>query len=114
MSGINYKKLEFEFGEDWDIFRELISDYKEASVTFLEQIKAAITSKELESLRISAHTLKGIVVNFYCEELTQTAFELEQCGKSGDLASAPAHYDKLVILNSNILAEIIEYDKKRV
>ncbi len=113
MNGIDYKKIEFEFGEDWDIFKELIDDYKEALPSFLEQIKTAMDNKEYDALRITAHTLKGIVVNFYCDDLSKTAFELEQCGKNSDLSSASSLYEKLVIINSNVLSELLDYDEKR-
>ena len=114
MNGIDYKKIEFEFGEDWDIFKELVDDYLEAVPSFLEQIKTAIDSKDYEALRITAHTLKGIVVNFYCDDLSNTAFELEQSGKNSDLGHANTLYEKLIIINSNVLSDLLEYDKKRV
>jgi HPt (histidine-containing phosphotransfer) domain-containing protein len=114
MNGIDYKKLEFEFGEDWDIFRELLIDFQEALSNLLEQIKVAIDTINAESLKISAHTFKGIVVNFYCEELSKAAFFLEECGKNSDFSNANDGYDKLVIINSNILAELMDYDKKRM
>lgn len=113
MSGIEYKKIEFEFGEDWDIFQELIGDFRDALPHFLEQIKAAIDNKEYDSLRITAHTLKGIVVNFYCDDLTKAAFDLEECGRNSDLSSASSLYEKLVIMNSNVLSDLLDYDKKR-
>lgn len=113
MNGIDYKKIEFEFGEDWDIFKELMTEYQEAVPGFLDEIKVAIDNKDDEKLNITAHTLKGIVANFYCESLTKAAFELEQCGKNSDLSNAMTCYEKFIVINSNVLTELDDYDSKR-
>jgi HPt (histidine-containing phosphotransfer) domain-containing protein len=42
-----------------------------------------------------AHSLKGLVSNFDAEHAAKAAFRVEQLGKAGDLATAPAAIDEL-------------------
>ena len=63
-NSIDTYKILFEFEEDFDIFEELISDYKEQLPEFLQDLKTSIESKDAEKLKITAHTLKGIIGNF--------------------------------------------------
>ena len=110
---ISYKIIEREFGEDWDIFEELISDYEEALPGFLESIKSAIDENDFQNLMIHAHTLKGIVANFYCDELTKAAFELEKCGREENEENLNNKFDQLSHLSKQITANLRTYSSSR-
>lgn len=107
---VDLKQLEFEFGEDWDIFQELVSDYKDSYMSFFEKIKKAIDEQDYDELRIQAHTVKGIVSNFYCEELKNKAFALEQLGQQQTVEGAKELLIDLIKINDATLNEIQVYD----
>ena len=107
---VDLKQLEFEFGEDWDIFQELIHDYKECYEDLITKISTAIEANDFEALRIEGHTLKGIVANFYSAPLKETAFNLEECGKKKDMSGASEALLAFKDLNLAVLKIIDDYD----
>ncbi|CAM9903633.1 unnamed protein product, partial [Chrysoparadoxa australica] len=103
---INPTKILFEFEDDFDIFEELVIDYQEQSGDLISQMETSIKNGDSEALRISAHTLKGIVSNFYSEKLRQSAFVLEEAGKNGDFSDTQSFYDEFISLNKMVIEEL--------
>jgi two-component system sensor histidine kinase/response regulator len=106
---IDPKKILFEFEEDFDIFEELVQEYKEQSPELFSGLKSAVESQDAGQLKISAHTIKGIVSNFYSEELRETAFKLETSGSEGDFSNTQENLLKFEKLNENVLFELEKF-----
>lgn len=109
---VDLKQLDFEFGDDWEIFEELLSDYSSVYEGFFERIEAACKSNDFEAVRIEAHTLKGIVANFYCADLKNKAKQIEECGGQKSLDPVPAYLEEFKQLNQAALAAIHAHIKK--
>ncbi len=62
----------------------------------LTRIEAAIASGDSGALQIAAHTLKGVVSNFYAETVRLLAWELEKLGKAKSLEGADALFSRLL------------------
>jgi HPt (histidine-containing phosphotransfer) domain-containing protein len=61
----------------------------------IEKIRQAINANDADTVGREAHALKGMISNFCAPDTQHTALGLEQMGKAGDLASAPAAIEEL-------------------
>ena len=64
-----------------------------------EELKKAVSVADVESAISKAHAIKGVAANLSAEQLRQSALELEQAGKAGEVQRLPQLHDRL----SNIL-----------
>tara|TARA_R110002072_G_scaffold64203_5_gene159685 strand:+ start:17614 stop:17955 length:342 start_codon:yes stop_codon:yes gene_type:complete len=97
---MDIEKIKYEFGDDIEIFSELVDDFKIESKKMIADIEKFISDKEYHQLMIVAHTYKGVVANFYSNEIEECAFKLEKMGREEDISNA-----------QNILIKLIELDK---
>ena len=82
-------------GGDKQLLRELAELFLGESPQLLSQIRQAVTSRDAEKLRTSAHALKGSVGNFAARNAYEAAQKLETMGREGDLAAVGAAYAAL-------------------
>ncbi len=75
-------------GGDAELLKEIAHLFVEDSPRLLAEIRAAIPRGDAETVRNSAHTLKGSVGNFAAEAASQAAFKLEAMGRNQDLTGA--------------------------
>ncbi len=106
---INDGKILFEFEEDLDIFEELVEDYQARFHLMTNEIKSGIQNKSSEEVRIAAHTLKGVVANFYSDKLTQSAFQLENSSHEENWSDLQEYYDQFLKDNDIVLKEVITF-----
>jgi HPt (histidine-containing phosphotransfer) domain-containing protein len=111
---IDMKTLTYEYGDDWDIFEELIADYQSSYQEMLTSLEQAIEDKDSEGLRMKAHTIKGIVANFYSDKLRDEASKLEACGKNEDFTQASDYLNNFKKLNDEVLSLIHDYSMSKV
>jgi CheY-like chemotaxis protein len=109
---IDKKQILFEFAEDFDIFCELVDDYKAGCDKMLNDLHHAIDAGESANVKIVAHTMKGITSNFYAKELVEDAFTLEEMGERDDLINASESLEKLKVSNNKVLKELDSFIKK--
>ena len=78
---------------DWNVAKdrftggkEMLREFSELAKTetskLLVDIRRAIETRDAKLLRLSAHTMKGCVMYFGAESVTQTALALENCGRT--------------------------------
>lgn len=103
---ISKDKILFEFEEDFDIFEELVSDYRQQMPEFIKTLSDSIDNENGKDLKIAAHTVKGIVSNFFAEELRAVAIELEKCGTQEDFVNAHSYLNKFLKINQEALIEL--------
>lgn len=72
------------FDNDWEFLTETIDMFVDDYPAMMENIQAAISSKDATGLRQTAHALKGMVGNFQAKSTAQAAFTLEERGKQND------------------------------
>ena len=95
-----------QFRGDEEILLEVISIFMEGQGEIIKSIKEAIDQKDAEKLRINAHTLKGIIGNFYAVEGAQMAAELEKCGVVSDFQKASGLLGSLDIFMKDFLSDL--------
>lgn len=96
---MNIPELEERLDGDFDLFVELSELFFEDSLTLLNKIEDSINRKDSESLRKSAHTLKGAVSNFSAQGAYNAAYDLEVIGKNSEFEEADG---KLLSLKNEI------------
>ncbi len=74
------QKLREHFDNDVDLISELLQIFESSYPDTVSAIENAISEKNYKDLELHAHTLKGMVSNFFAEELRQAAFALEKIG----------------------------------
>jgi HPt (histidine-containing phosphotransfer) domain-containing protein len=68
---------------DFEFVLELIDIYLNETPKQIQTMMAAINEKNLASLTIAAHTLKGSSLNLGAKQLGALCFKLEELGRSG-------------------------------
>ncbi|MFQ5640075.1 MAG: NAD-binding protein [bacterium] len=80
---------------DKEFLQEFIVSFLENTQTLLKQMHEAIEIKDGETLRTTAHTLKGSLLNFGASSACSYVCELEKMGKNGDLNNAEEVFNTL-------------------
>lgn len=78
------------FGGDAALVRELVTLFLAECPRMLECIRQAVRAGRPDEIRWAAHTFKGAVGNFGDRGVLLAALALEQAGRAGDTAQAPA------------------------
>ena len=112
MVEIDWETIEFEFNDEMDIYAEIFQDYSDSWRKLIDQLEAALVISDYKSATIAAHTLKGVVSNFYCEEIRLVALEMEQECKLEEQANIPDLIEKYQELNESLLFQLSEFVKK--
>ncbi len=105
---INRTELADRLDNDFDLFIELANLFFEDSKTLLDRIKKSIDENDADSLRKSAHTLKGAVSNFSAISAYDAAYELELAGKENRIDESVQLY---VNLENEIDKAILEMNE---
>lgn len=106
MSIFNKNVLLENFAGDEEILKDLIEEFLKKSDTLLANVDNAIKTNNAKDLNLHAHTLKGVVSNFYCEEIRLLAYELEKIGAENRLEVANIAFDKLKIIMPTLHSEL--------
>lgn len=91
---------------DKEVVVEIIDIFIKEYPERISQLEQDIRSGDLESLYKHAHSLKGVIANFYDEEARQLALALETKGKTKDPSEAPELLGKLKTACEMLLAEL--------
>ena len=110
---INSEKILYEFSDDFDIFEELVDEYKEQVSDFVDTIKNGIKTNNADDVKIAGHTLKGIVGNFYCDKLRDAAFSIEEGGKENKLNDIEESLGIFLSLNELVIKELEVFIKEQ-
>jgi HPt (histidine-containing phosphotransfer) domain-containing protein len=69
---------------DAELYREVLSDYRDMIHEKADVIERAAADKDLERYTIEVHSLKSTSKSVGALKLSETAAELEACGSAGD------------------------------
>ncbi len=103
---INRSELEERLDGDFSLFGELTDLFFDDSIALLKKIEDSIKTKNAESLRKTAHTLKGAVANFSATKAYEAAFALEISGRDNSLDDAEEKFSILTKEIENLTIEM--------
>ena len=82
-------------GGDRGLLSKIVRRFLDNSPKWLAQVQEAVARGDGAALEFSAHTLKGVVGNFFAAPARAAAFHLESLGHAGRLDGAAAAYAEL-------------------
>lgn len=88
MACFDMEKTLAAFGNDQEIFDSVAEEFVAQLPSEIEKLKTAIESGDLDTTRITSHTLKGLAGSFYAETAKAIALEIETSAKNSDLNGA--------------------------
>ncbi|HTZ32201.1 MAG TPA: PAS domain S-box protein [Methylomirabilota bacterium] len=104
--GWNLKELQARVEGDQEFLRELLTIFRQDSVSNLEKAKEQVSRGELAALSRTAHTLKGMLKNLSMERNAETARQLEMAAKEGNSGACQGLLEQLERGLSELLPEI--------
>ena len=99
-------ELRESVGGDQEFFAELIDEFLDDAPRQLESLRAATTSRDLETARRAAHTLKSGARTFGAVALASTCQEAEAAAAGGDLEAVGQRIDAIAEQLDRVLAEL--------
>jgi len=81
-------KILSHFAEDKEIISAVITQFIESYPSYLSEIRRAIECQESKEIEVQAHTLKGVISNFFWDPLIDLSLALEESGKEADFSQA--------------------------
>ena len=82
-------------GGDTTLLEELVALFLQRYPAMLEEIRAALASRDQEAVEQAAHALKGTAGNLCASEVALSAGQLDALGRLGTLAEGPIIYVQL-------------------
>lgn len=70
-------RIREHFAGDEELIEELVEVFEVSYLDVLSRLDQAIKRDAREDVKLEAHTLKGMISNFFAEDLRATAFEIE-------------------------------------
>ena len=92
---LNAEGLINSFENDQELFQELGDIFLNDSPQMLNTLRESLKNTDAQTVKRTAHSLKGMLRNFQAEAAAETAFELEQIGEQGKLDDADRIVDSL-------------------
>jgi CheY-like chemotaxis protein/HPt (histidine-containing phosphotransfer) domain-containing protein len=83
------------FDHDWSLFKELVDIFSSDYPKMINTMRACLQDGDAETLKRTAHSLKGMLRNFQAEAAADTAFDLEKKSKKKLLKGLDQIIDKL-------------------
>lgn len=78
---LNEDGLKTHFAGDEEMISELVEIFEDTYPTVLSELKSSIVENELEVMERSAHSLKGMVANFFSDSIKEDCFLIEKMGR---------------------------------
>lgn len=94
-SPIDPAALKDVFGDDDEIFREILNEFVEPANANVQEILEACRNRSAEGVRAAAHKLKSSARSVGAHALADTCFELERAGGSEDWNTVDASVPRL-------------------
>jgi len=93
------------FGDDQDMFKEILNDFIDPSQKIIEEIKAGCEQRSTEAVKQAAHKLKSSARSVGANALADLCYELETAGKEDDQDTIDRQISDL----DPIMKNIVEY-----
>ena len=79
------ESLKNHFAGDEEMILELLAVFESSYGEIFDGVKASILEKNFKDLQYHAHTLKGMVSNFFSDSIKSACYDLELMGKNETL-----------------------------
>ena len=93
-------------GGDEELLREIAGLFLEDYPSLMSKIGQAVATNDAYNLERAAHSLKGSIANFGSESAYQASLDLEQIGRSKDLAKMHEAHARLVDVMTHVCPEL--------
>lgn len=93
-------------GGDEELLREIAGLFLEDYPSMMSKIDQAVANSDAYNLERAAHSLKGSIANFGSEAAYQASLDLEQMGRSKDLAKMHEAHARLVDVMTHVCPEL--------
>jgi two-component system, sensor histidine kinase and response regulator len=93
-------------GGDEELLREIAGLFLEDYPSLITKIEEAVAKQDAHNLERAAHSLKGSVANFGSDAAYQAALDLEQIGRSKNLANMHEALSRLVSVMNQVCPEL--------
>ena len=93
-------------GGDEELLKEIAGLFLEDYPSLITKIEHAIATSDANNLERAAHSLKGSIANFGSEAAYQASLDLEQIGRSKDLAKMHEAHARLVEVMNQVCPEL--------
>lgn len=103
---VNKEELRLHFDGDEELILELLEVFEESYPETLSLLKKSLEESNAKDLELHAHTLKGMVSNFFAQSLKEAAFSLEKMGRSEDFSSEGSAH--ITILEKGLPELVVE------
>lgn len=85
---LNVDELSTHFDGEEEMIGELVEVFEQSYPQTISELKNSIVANDFELMERSAHSLKGMVANFFAASIKDTCFTLEKMGKEQSLDGA--------------------------
>src|SRR5262249_14190067 len=92
---INERKVLAGLGGDRELMAEVLQLFIDDSARLMREMHTAVARKNTEAIRQVAHALKGSIANLPSGTASELAAQIEQWGKSSELARIPPLVERL-------------------
>lgn len=103
---IDKEQLNNHFDNDKELIMELVEVFEQTYTETFAELESAVGSKDFANIELHAHTLKGMIANFFALELKETAYIMEQVGRDSSDQDLTEHLEKLRVGIPQMLNEL--------
>lgn len=100
------------FDGDEEMIGEIVEMFRETYPEVLNGLKVAVKDSDSKQIEYFAHTLKGMIANFFAEGLKDACSQLELMGKNQKLSNEQELLDKIETGIPLLLTDIEKYLSK--
>jgi HPt (histidine-containing phosphotransfer) domain-containing protein len=77
--------LNLHFSGDEELIEELLNVFESSYQETFDEMNSALKENDFDKLERAAHTLKGMVSNFFAETIRENAFKIEETARHNSL-----------------------------
>jgi len=108
---LDSKALCDHFSGDEELIVDLIDFFEDSYHDTLNPLKVALASQSYSDIEFHAHTLKGMIANFFSKDLKEYASILESQGKDKQLENPDDLFEKLKVGIPVLIEELKHFSK---
>ena len=98
-------KLMGHFDGDKEMITELIEVFDDSYKESLTALKDSLKEEDFKKIELHAHTLKGMIANFFAEDLRVAAYDIEKMGHNSEISG---YESQLAVLDEKLPMLITE------
>src|SRR6185503_5163935 len=109
MQPFDEKELLDRVDHDWDFLADTVQMLETDGRALMDDIRRAAATGDAPSLGRNGHAIRGMISNFCSPAAQASALDVEQIGKSGDLAAAAGAIETLHARLEELIAALEDF-----